>query len=141
MGDYKALALTGLGLVGGWLAELLGGWDAGLQSLLLFMALDYASGLMLAGIFKKSQKSAQGALASRAAWQGFFRKGAALAVVLIAARLDLLLGLSFIRDATIIAYCGNELISITENIGLIGVPLPKPIKGAISALKEKEENV
>lgn len=141
MGDYKALALTGLGLVGGWLAELLGGWDTGLQSLLLFMALDYASGLMLAGIFKKSQKSAQGALESRAAWQGFFRKGAALAVVLIAARLDLLLGLSFIRDATIIAYCGNELISITENIGLIGVPLPKPIKGAISALKEKEENV
>jgi len=141
MGDYKALALTGLGIVGGWLAELLGGWDTGLQSLLLFMALDYASGLMLAGIFKKSQKSAQGALESRAAWQGFFRKGAALAVVLIAARLDLLLGLSFIRDATIIAYCGNELISITENIGLIGVPLPKPIKGAISALKEKEENV
>lgn len=141
MGDYKALALTGLGLVGGWLAELLGGWDTGLQSLLLFMALDYASGLMLAGIFKKSQKSAQGALESRAAWQGFFRKGAALAVVLIACQLDLLLGLSFIRDATIIAYCGNELISITENIGLIGVPLPKPIKGAISALKEKEENV
>lgn len=141
MGDYKALALTGLGLVGGWLAELLGGWDTGLQSLLLFMALDYASGLILAGVFKKSQKSAQGALESRAAWQGFFRKGAALAVVLIACRLDLLLGLSFIRDATIIAYCGNELISITENIGLIGVPLPKPIKGAISALKEKEENV
>jgi toxin secretion/phage lysis holin len=141
MGDYKALALTGLGFLGGWLADLLGGWDTGLQSLLIFMAVDYASGLILAGVFKKSQKSAQGALESGVAWQGFFRKGAALAVVLIACQLDLLLGLSFIRDATIIAYCGNELISITENIGLIGVPLPKPIQGAISALKDKEEKL
>ncbi len=59
---------------------------------------------------------------------------------LIACRLDLLLGATFIRDATVIAYCGNELISITENIGLIGVPLPQPIKQAISALHDKEEN-
>lgn len=141
MADFKTLGLTALGLLGGGLAELLGGWDAGLQSLLIFMALDYASGLMLAGIFKKSPKSAQGALESRAAWQGFFRKGAALGVVLIACRLDLLLGTAIIRDATIIAYCGNELLSITENIGLIGVPLPKPIKAAISALQDKEERL
>lgn len=140
MTDLKALLLATLGLVGGGLAELLGGWDSGLQSLLLFMALDYATGLILAGVFKKSRKSARGALDSRAAWQGCFRKGLALAVVLIASRLDLLLGVTIIRDATVIAYCGNELISITENIGLIGVPLPQPIKRAISALHEKEEN-
>jgi len=140
MADLKLTALTIVGVIGGGLAELLGGWDTGLQSLLLFMALDYATGLMLAGVFGKSPKSARGALDSRAAWQGFFRKGAALGVVLIACRLDLLLGATFIRDATVIAYCGNELISITENLGLIGVPLPQPIKQAISALHDKEEN-
>ncbi len=60
-------------------------------------------------------------------------------MVLIACRLDLLLGATFIRDATIIAYCGNELLSITENIGLMGVPLPAIITQALEALREKEE--
>ena len=105
----------------------------------MFMAIDYVTGLILAGVFNNSQKSPKDALESRAAWKGFFRKGAALGVVRIACQLDLLLGSTFIRDATVIAYCGNELLSITENIGLMGVPLPKAISGAIEALKAKEE--
>jgi len=133
------MALTALGLLGGCIAELLGGWDAGLQSLFMFMAIDYITGLIVAGVFKKSRKSQQGALESLAAWTGLFRKGVTLGVVLIACRLDLLLGATFIRDATIIAYCGNELLSITENIGLMGVPLPKIITQALEALRKKEE--
>lgn len=139
MAEFKLTALTALGLLGGCIAELLGGWDAGLQSLFLFMAIDYITGLIVAGVFKKSRKSQQGALESLAAWKGLFRKGVTLGVVLIACRLDLLLGATFIRDATIIAYCGNELLSITENIGLMGVPLPKIITQSLEALREKEE--
>lgn len=133
------MALTALGLLGGCIAELLGGWDAGLQSLFLFMAIDYITGLIVAGVFKKSRKSQQGALESLVAWKGLFRKGVTLGVVLIACRLDLLLGATFIRDATIIAYCGNELLSITENVGLMGVPLPKIITQALEALRKEEE--
>lgn len=132
-------ALYGLlALSGGCVAEQLGGWDAGIQSLFLFMAIDYLTGLIVAGVFKKSRKTEQGALESLAAWKGLLRKGASLGVVLIACRLDLMLGATFIRDATVIAYCGNELLSITENIGLMGVPLPRTIQSAIEALKERE---
>lgn len=139
MADLKLTALLALGLLGSGIAELLGGWDAGLQSLFLFMAIDYITGLIVAGVFKKSRKSQQGALESRAAWKGLLRKGTSLGVVLIACRLDLLLGSTIIRDATVIAYCGNELLSITENIGLMGVPLPKIITEALEALGKKEE--
>ena len=139
MADLKLTALTALGLLGGCIAELLGGWDTGLQSLFLFMAIDYFTGLIVAGVFKKSRKSQQGALESLAAWKGLLRKGVTLGVVLIACRLDLLLGATIIRDATVIAYCGNELLSITENIGLMGVPLPKAITNALEALRKEEE--
>lgn len=135
--DLKSASLTALGFLGAWAADLLGGWDAGLQSLLIFMVIDYITGVMVAGVFKKSQKSEKGALESLAAWQGLLRKGVSLGVVLIACRLDLLLGSTLIRDATVIGYCGNELLSITENIGLMGVPLPKVITHALEALKEK----
>jgi len=138
MVDLKLTALTAFGLLGGCIADLLGGWDAGLQSLFLFMAIDYITGLFVAGVFKKSRKSQQGALESLAAWKGLLRKGASLGVVLIACRLDLLLGSTIIRDATVIAYCCNELLSITENIGLMGVPLPKAITNALEALQQKD---
>ena len=137
MADLKLMALTGLALLGSCLADLFGGWDAGLQSLVIFMAVDYATGLVLAGVFHKSQKSPRGALESRAAWQGLVRKGATLGLVLIAVRLDLLLGATIIRDATLIACCGNELLSITENLGLMGVPLPQPIIRAIEVLQDQ----
>ena len=138
MADLKLTALTALGLLGGCIADLLGGWDTGLQSLFLFMAIDYLTGLIVAGVFKKSRKSQQGALDSLAAWKGLLRKGVTLGVVLIACRLDLLLGATIIRDATVIAYCGNELLSITENIGVMGVPLPKAVTNALEALQQKD---
>lgn len=103
------------------------------------MAIDYLTGLIVAGVFKKSRKSQKGALESLAAWKGLLRKGASLGVVLIACRLDLLLGSTIIRDATVIAYCCNELLSITENIGLMGVPLPKVITNALEALQQKDD--
>lgn len=139
MAELKLMLLTVLGLLGSGLASLLGGWDAGLSSLVIFMAVDYLTGLVLAGVFHKSQKSQQGALESRAAWKGLLRKAATLGVVLVACRLDLILGTTIIRDATVIACCGNELLSITENIGLMGVPLPSPIIRAIDVLQEKNE--
>jgi toxin secretion/phage lysis holin len=90
----------------------------------------------VAGVFKNSSKSENGGLESRAGWKGLIRKGATLAVVLIAYRLDLLLGTRYIKDAVIIAFCVNEAISLTENVGLMGVPIPETIKKAIELLKK-----
>lgn len=74
-----------------------------------------------------------------AAFKGLLRKGASLVVILIACRLNRLLGTTMIRDAAVIAYCASELLSITENIGLMGVPLPQAVTNAIETLKRKEE--
>ena len=139
MVDIKTVIFSGIGLFGAYVSDWLGGWDTGLQTLIIFMAIDYTTGLIVAGVFKNSQKTEQGALESDAAWKGLLRKGASLAVVLIACRLDLLLQTNIIRDATVIAYIVNESLSITENIGLMGVHLPNCITNAIEALKEREQ--
>ena len=124
-----------VGVIGAAISELFGGWDAALTTLVMFMAIDYASGLIVAGIFHKSSKSETGGLNSQIGWQGICRKGITLAIVLIASRLDILIGTSYIKDAVIIAFCSNELISIVENAGLVGIPMPDVILKAIDILK------
>lgn len=129
-----------LGMIGGAIAYAFGGWSAGLATLIIFMAIDYISGLVVAGVFHRSPKSEGGALESRAGWKGLVRKGMTLLMVLIGCRLDVLLGVCYIRDALIIAFCVNELLSVIENAGLMGVPIPKPLEDAIELLKEKSED-
>ena len=136
----KNILATYIGILGSIIASLLGGWDMALQTLIIFMTIDYVTGLMVAGIFNKSTKTKHGALESVAGWKGLCRKGVALLIVLIACRLDLLTGANLIRDAVVIAYCTNEAISIIENAGLMGVPIPTRLTKAIEALKSKEDD-
>ena len=131
---------TIVGTVGGFIASLFGGWDTALGTLLIFMAVDYATGLIVAGVFHKSQKTENGALESRAGWKGLCRKGTSLLVVLVAYRLDLVIGSNFVKDATIIAFIANETISIIENAGLMGAPIPAVIVKAIDVLKQKADD-
>ena len=119
------------------MAALFGGWDAAIATLLIFMGIDYVTGLMVAGIFHRSAKSETGALESRAGWKGLCRKGMTLLIVIIAHRLDLMLGTTVIRDAVVIAFVANETISIVENAGLMGVPIPAAITKAIDVLNAK----
>lgn len=135
----KNAICTAIGVAGSCIATLFGGWDAALTTLLIFMGVDYVTGLVVAGVFHKSQKSADGALESRAGWKGLCRKGATLLVVLVACQLDMVMGSNFIRDATIIAFIANETISIIENAGLMGVPIPATVVKAIDILKQKAE--
>ena len=136
----KNILSTYIGILGSIIASLLGGWVMALQTLIIFMTIDYVTGLMVAGIFNKSTKTKHGALESVAGWKGLCRKGVALLIVLIACRLDLLTGANLIRDAVVIAYCTNEAISIIENAGLMGVPIPTKLTKAIEALKSKEDD-
>ena len=109
------------------------------NTLLIFMGVDYVTGLIVAGVFHRSQKSTDGALESRAGWKGLCRKGTTLLVVLVACRLDLVTGSTFIRDTAIIAFIANETISIIENAGLMGAPIPAVVAKAIDILKQKAE--
>lgn len=137
--DTKAAVMTGAALVGGTIGQVFGGMDAALITLLLFMAVDYLSGLIVAGVFHSSDKSETGALNSIACWQGLLKKGMTLVIVLVAARLDIVLGTAFVRDAVVIAYIVNETISIIENAGLMGLPVPDVIMSAIEQLQGKNE--
>lgn len=133
----KEMICTSAGLVGSFIAGLFGGWDAGLTTLVICMAIDYATGLLCAGVFHKSQKSANGALESKACFKGLVRKCVILLLVLVAHRLDLALGASYVRDGVCIAFTVSEVISIAENAGLMGVPLPVVLERALEALKDK----
>ena len=135
----KETICTIAGVIGGTLAMLFGGWDASLMTLLIFMGIDYVSGLVVAGVFHKSKKSENGALESKAGWKGLAKKAMTLLFVLIAHQLDVVIGVAYIRDAVIIGFITNELISIVENAGLMGVPLPGVVKKAIDILTAKTE--
>jgi len=128
------------GLIGGGVAALFGGWDAALTTLLIFMGIDYLTGLIVAGVFHNSEKTEGGSLESRAGWKGLCRKGVTLLVVLVACRLDMVIGSNFIRDSVVIAFIANETISIIENAGLMGIPIPSVIVKAIEVLKKKAES-
>ena len=132
---------TGIGVLGSLVASLFGGWTASLTTLLIFMAIDYVTGLIVAGVFHASKKTASGALESRAGYKGLCRKGMILLFVLIGYRLDLAIGTSYIRDAVCIAFIANELISIVENAGLMGLPIPSVITKAIDVLNQKGEGI
>lgn len=140
MTNIKAFVCIIVGFVGGIITELFGGWTEDMVTLIAFMAIDFIMGLLLAGVFHKSNKSESGHLNSRAGWKGLCKKGVTLLFVFIAHRLDVSLNTEYIRTATIIGFIANELISIVENAGLMGVPLPKIITKAIEILKEKGES-
>ena len=133
----KNILISIIGVIGSAIASAFGGWTTGLTTLVIFMAIDYITGLIVAGVFHKSTKTETGTLESRAGFKGLCRKGAMLLVVLVAYRLDLSVGTAYIKDAVIIAFIANEAISIIENAGLMGVPMNDTIKNAIDVLQRK----
>ena len=132
----KNILVTIIGILGSAITSIFGGWSAAMTTLVIFMAIDYLTGLITAGVFHKSTKTDSGTLESRAGFKGLCRKGAMLLIVLVACRLDLTLSTTYIKDAVIIAFIANETISIIENAGLMGVPIPDTIKNAIDVLQK-----
>ncbi|MBR0576744.1 phage holin family protein [Proteiniclasticum sp. BAD-10] len=141
----KSSIFAGIGILGSFLAGALGGWDTALQTLIIFMAIDYITGLIVAMVFRNSPKTEHGAAESNAAWKGLVKKGVTLLFVLIGAQLDLMMGSGLIvmgieftvRNTVIIGFMGPELISIVENAGLMGLPVPEIIKKAIEILNKQ----
>lgn len=133
-----ATAMMVVGSVGGAIAYVLGGWDNSIQTLLVFMLIDYLTGIALA-VLNKSTKTKDGGLSSKAGFRGIFKKAGMLVVVIIAHRLDILSGTDFIKDACIIVLIANEGLSIIENLGTMGVPIPKILIKVIEALKKTDD--
>lgn len=135
----KELLMLIAGAIGSGAAYIFGGLDAAFIALAVFMVLDMATGLIVAGVFKKSGKTENGALNSNAGFKGLCKKVVILLIVAAAVQLDIILGTAFIRDGVIIAFCANEVISLTENAGLMGIPIPAVIVKAIEILNKKSE--
>lgn len=143
MSDFNGkltIVCASAGTIASVISKAFGGWDNGITTLVIFMALDYIMGLIVAGVFQNSEKSESGGLSSKACWMGLLRKIVTLVFVMVAHRLDLLIGTNYIKTGVIIAFCTSELISICENAGLMEIPLPRIITKAIDILKNKSEN-
>lgn len=127
------------GLIGAGLSYLFGGFTESLIALLIFMVIDFITGLILSGVFHKSSKTENGALESKAGFKGLARKCTVLMFVTVGAQLDLLIDTNYIKDGICIAFIVNELISIVENAGLMGLPIPEIITKSIDILKTKHD--
>lgn len=136
----KAWLCSVLGFCGGCITAFFGGWDTGLKTVLIFMALDFISGIIVGAVFKKSPHSETGGLTSGACWRGLWRKCGMLFYIIVGHRLDILGGLTVVRDGVIITICINEVISLAENLKLMGVWLPKPIETALDLMRKENKN-
>ncbi len=133
----KETVCTVLGLLGGWIAAALGGWDTAIQALMVCICVDYICGSVVALVFHNSNKSESGAYNSSYGLKGLCRKGLMLLFVLVAVQLDALTDSVYIRDAVCIGFSTNEVLSIVENLGLAGVPMPQAIVKALEQLQKK----
>lgn len=119
--------------VGGFMGWFLGGLDGFLYALLMFVVIDYATGLMAAFVQKK--------ISSEVGFKGICKKVAIFCLVGIGHVLDtqIIQNGSVLRTAVIFFYLSNEGISIIENIALIGLPVPKKLKDVLEQLQDKAD--
>ncbi|MBR4707008.1 MAG: phage holin family protein [Pseudobutyrivibrio sp.] len=125
------------GALGGIITYLLGGWTEGMKTLLVLMAIDYTTGWIVAAVFKQSKKTESGGLSSNIGWKGLLKKVTEWMLIVAMHGADMLLGFDYLRDLCIIGFALNELISIAENVGLMGIPLPPVVSKAIDILNVK----
>lgn len=123
----------GAAAVGSILGGLFGGLDGFLYALLVFMVIDYITGLLAAGVEKE--------LDSRVGFKGIAKKVAILLLVVIAHTLDArVIGSGAVARTTVIFfYLSNEGLSIIENASRIGLPVPAKLKSLLEQLKDKED--
>lgn len=120
-----------LSFIGSFFCKTLGCFDSLLTTLIIFITMDYITGVMKAITNRK--------LSSEIGFKGIFKKVLIIFMVAIATALDNLLNNSGIRYLVIIFYIVNEGISIIENASKLGLPIPDKVKDTLELLKDKEE--
>ncbi|WP_026572510.1 phage holin family protein [Bacillus sp. UNC438CL73TsuS30] len=128
--NWEAFYKTGITVIGTFVGWLYGGWSPLLQVLTAFIIFDYASGLLASGV--------EGKLSSKVGFKGIAKKLMIFCMVAVGHLVDKAIGQGhLIGDSIIFFYLGNELLSIIENAGRTGLPVPDQIKNAIDILKGK----
>lgn len=133
----KNMFNTIIGIIGGGIACIFGGWTTALTTLIILMLIDTLTGYIVAIVFKNSAKTETGTLNSTVGWVGLSRKCCTLLFVIIGYRLDITLGTSYLKDSICVGFMCNELISILENGGLMGIKMPQILTDSIDILKNK----
>lgn len=120
--------------IGGWLGYFLGGMDGLLTALIVFMAIDYVTGLMCAVVDKK--------LSSAIGFKGICKKVLIILLVGVAHIIDLhVVGTgSALRGAVVCFYLSNEGISMLENAAHLGLPIPEKLKTVLQQLHNRDEH-
>ena len=133
----KDTVCTVLGILGSAVCWAFGGWDTAMMTLLVCISVDYISGSIVALVFHKSTKTESGAYNSAYGLKGLCKKCLMLLFVLVAVQVDRVLGADYVRDAVCIGFSVNEILSIIENLGLAGIPMPEAIIKALEQLQKK----
>lgn len=133
--QIKNTILAAIAIVGSTITQALGGWDMTLRVLVGCMAIDYVTGLLVAAVWHKSNKSENGHLESNACFKGLLKKAMILMIVYLGAMLDRATDSNFVRTAVCLFYIGNEGLSILENSVVMGVPYPESIKNVLEVIK------
>lgn len=125
----QVAANSGVAFIGSAFAYFFGGWSQMLMLFFFVIIMDYVTGVM-AAIIEKNLSSAVG-------YKGIIKKFSMVLLVALAYQLDKFTGNDVIMTGTILFFIANELVSIVENYGRIGLPLPPQIKNIIKILREK----
>lgn len=136
---YRSGFFTTIALLGGFLGDALGGLDIKLKALLICMILDYISGLMVAIVFKNSTKTDTGGAQSQVGFKGLAKKACILLLVIGVNLVDKVLDTNgFFRNAVVVGFFSNEIISLIENAGLMGLKMPQAVIQAMDILTKKK---
>ncbi|WP_338125097.1 phage holin family protein [Paenibacillus dendritiformis] len=135
---YEKIVNSSIGFIGGLMSYLYGGGSSLLEFLALLALMDYISGYA-ASVMEAARGMPQAGLSSKKGFAGLAKKGLMFVVVLLAHRADVALEIDFLMYGAIWFYISNEVISIAENYGRIGLPLPPQIKQIIAILKTREQ--
>ena len=135
--EIKDMVLAALAAVGSAIAGALGGWDSALSTLLILMAIDYVTGVLVAAVWHKSSKTATGGVSSAAGFKGLLRKAVILLMVLLGAMMDRTMGIDYVRTAVCLFYIANEGLSILENTAIMGVPYPAFVENMLDVMRRK----
>lgn len=137
--NLKNIVLVTISAIGGLIVEFLGGVDTMLIALVMFMVVDYVTGLAVAMIFHKSKKTEGGGASSKEGFKGIVKKICILLLVGLAHEIDVIVGADYIRSITIMFFVANEGLSVLENAGLMGVKYPAFLVKALEILRDKAE--
>lgn len=135
--NIDTLLITGaLSTIFGFIISLMGGWSIFLETLFILILLDIITGILTC-MYKSSHHTRNGKFSSSEFYRGLLKKGMIIIVIIVANRFDLIFNFEYLTNIVIMFFIINEMMSIIENAGLIGLPLPKKLMDVLEVFSEE----